>query len=281
MSYLEGDKQDKRQSLKNYFPEYQSSFTFLFDYRRDKKKLDTFDSKRKVGGYAFGFSGEDYHYHIRESLDKICSLYFSKSIHKVVVDTAPVLDRDLAYRSGLGWFGKNSMLINRHVGSYFMIGHVLLNKKFNVTTLPMDTDHCGQCRKCIDACPTDAIIEDSRTVDSNKCIPFFTIEKFKDDTIPPVGYDQMSEVFGCDICQEVCPWNERTLKYVEINDVRLSAKQNKIKEIFLDKSEDDLELELQSMSKKEFVRQWKKTSFERTGRDGVLKNIKWKKKVKS
>ena len=182
MSYLEGEKQDKRQNLKNYFPEYQSSFTFLFDYRRDKKKLDTFDSKRKVGGYTFGFSGEDYHYHIWESLDKICSLHFSELTHKVVVDTAPVLDRDLAYRSGLGWFGKNSMLINRHVGSYFMIGHILLDKKFNVSILPMDTDHCGQCRKCIDACPTDAIIEDSRTVDSNKCIPFFTIEKFKDDT---------------------------------------------------------------------------------------------------
>ena len=91
----------------------------------------------------------------------------------------------------------------------------MLDKKYNLEIAPFETDHCGQCTRCIDACPTDAIDPISRTVESTKCVPYFTIEKFKDDSIPPDNYQNMNEIFGCDICQEVCPWNDRSFRYIE------------------------------------------------------------------
>lgn len=278
MKYLEGEKESLRENLKNYFPEFQSAFSFLFDYRADKKFLQDSFPENRIGGYTFGFSGKDYHQHIWESLESIKDQYFNDANAKVVCDTAPVLDRDLAYRCGLGWFGKNSMLINRHAGSYVMIGHILLDKKFNIEIAPFETDHCGQCTRCIDACPTDAIDPITRTVESTKCVPYFTIEKFKDDSIPPDNYQKMDEIFGCDICQEVCPWNDRSFRYVESKPYDLSNDQQKIKKMFLEKSDDELKLELEGISKKQFKRDWKNTSFERTGRDGLIKNLKWKNK---
>jgi epoxyqueuosine reductase len=278
MKYLEGEKMDLRQSVKNYFPEFKSAFSFLFDYRSDKKILKNLNTEKKIGGYAFGFEGKDYHHHIWDSLNAISEKYFSNYKVKVVCDTAPILDRELAYRCGLGWFGKNSMLINRFYGSYVMIGHILVDRTFNVTTKQVETDHCGQCTRCIAACPTDAIDPVTRTVNSNDCIPFFTIEKFKDDEPPPHAFSSMDEIFGCDICQEVCPWNDRSLKYVADDQNILTEGQEKIKKFFLEKPTNELKSELESISKKQYVRDWKGTSFERTGRDGIIKNLKWKNK---
>ena len=154
MKYLEGEKESLRENLKNYFPEFQSAFSFLFDYRRTKNFFKITIPENRIGGYTFGF-WKDYHQHIWESLESIKINTLMTLMLKFVCDTAPVLDRDLAYRCGLGWFGKNSMLINRHAGSYVMIGHILLDKKYNLEIAPLETDHCGQCTRCIDACPTE------------------------------------------------------------------------------------------------------------------------------
>tara|TARA_X000000950_G_scaffold288910_1_gene408316 strand:+ start:3495 stop:4334 length:840 start_codon:yes stop_codon:yes gene_type:complete len=278
MSYLEGERGKIRESLKNYFPEFQSAISFLFSYKSEKLTLDQITKKQKVAGYAFGFEGRDYHYFVLEALNKISDLFFSDiKDKKTVVDTSPVLDRDLAYRAGLGWFGKNSMLISRNHGSYVMIGSILLGEKLELPIKEKESDHCGTCTRCIDACPTFAIDPETRTVNSEKCIPYFTIELFKDSELPPKGYDQMDEFFGCDICQEVCPWN-RPLEHDLTKTTELTDYQKKISDFFLNKTISEIQNELKSMSKRKYSREWKDSSFCRTGRDGVLKNLKWKKK---
>ena len=278
MRYLEGERGEKRRDLKLYFPEFRSSFCFLFSYAKEKQVMNTFKSNNQVGGYSFAFSGEDYHDYLGVALSEIADKYFGDVKTKLVVDTAPVLERDLAYRSGLGWFGKNSLLISRHHGSYVMIGSILTDKTYHVRAPKIDTDHCGTCTRCIEACPTDAINEKERSINSYRCIPYFSIELFKDSIKPPDGYETMEEIFGCDICQDVCPWNNKTSNSHKLNDFHLTPKQEKIKNFFIDKNLDEIENELKLVSKKRYKKDWKGTSFERTGRDGMLKNIKWKKK---
>ena len=264
LSYLQDHRAIKRKSLLNVYPDFQSSISFLFSYSPKK-----FDQDFKMGNYIFACDGVDYHYELRERLEsigkKLCSEY------KTILDVEPVLERDLALKSGLGWFGKNSMLINRKHGSYFLIGSILFpHKAQQQIKSNIETDHCGNCTACIDQCPTEAIDPHSRTLIANKCISTFTIEIFKEHSAPD-GYSEASEVFGCDICQDVCPWNRKILQdQTEFN----GEKSLLIKNFFFDRKLEVVIEELENMSNREFRRLFAQTSLERTGRVGILKNLK-------
>jgi len=161
----------------------------------------------QIAKYA---QGRDYHKVFKKKLRELYA-YINEEIGEVpgraFVDSAPVLDKVWAQRAGLGWIGKNSNLLNKKAGSYFLIGELILDIELSYDT-PV-TDHCGSCTRCIDACPTDAIYEPYR-VDSSRCISYWTIEH--KGSIPQ-SYHQNFEnwVFGCDICQDVCPWNSKAV----------------------------------------------------------------------
>ncbi|WP_417601218.1 tRNA epoxyqueuosine(34) reductase QueG [Owenweeksia hongkongensis] len=157
----------------------------------------------KIAKYAYG---EDYHFVIKRKLKELTE-FIQTEIGEVngraFTDSAPVMDRAWAERSGLGWTGKHSLLLSKGTGSFYLIGELILDLDIEEDT-PV-TDHCGSCTKCIDACPTDAIVA-PKLVDGSKCISYLTIEL--KDQISPSFKDQMEGwAFGCDICQDVCPWN--------------------------------------------------------------------------
>ncbi len=260
LGYLADHRKDLRQSISSFYPPFKSSLVFLFDYTPAAKKNKE-DDNHSFAAYTLGFDGMDYHYWIKDKLESLAKLLGLKE-YSFSIDAQPVLERDLAYRSGLGWFGKNSMLINKNHGSFFLISAIFLDQKLDLTTRTLDVDHCGTCTRCIDACPTDAIIE-GRMIDANKCISTFTIEHFKDDIDPPKGYPtDRGEIFGCDICQDVCPWNSKPLVNSTVGEEAEFVKVFK-------------ETNLHDISNREFKRIFKGTSLERTGRVGLLKNIKY------
>jgi epoxyqueuosine reductase len=271
LKYLADERKTKRQSLKEVFPECESALVFLFDYRKAKKFQEMQDPLFKVASYTTGFDDQDYHYWIKEKLEKIgkkLKTHFGDLEFKITLDVHPVLERDLAQRSGLGWFGKNSMLINQEFGSYNLIGSLLLTQKILVTKASLEVDHCGSCNRCILACPTNAILDENRSIDASKCISNFTIELFKDEA-PPVGYPANShEIFGCDICQEVCPWNDKSLK--KVTDLPESKMVD-----FFNRELKDIYQNIEVMSNREYKEFFKHTSFERTGKKGFLKNLKY------
>jgi epoxyqueuosine reductase len=179
-----------------------SVVSLLLNYYTDEKQEDI--DAPKISQYAFG---EDYHFVIKNKLKEFFS-YIQDEIGevggRVFVDSAPVMDKAWAKKSGLGWVGKHSNLVNPKKGSFFFIAELILDLELTADG-PMK-DYCGSCTRCIDACPTDAIIE-PYVVDGSKCISYLTIE-LKEQLIPNEFKGKAENwMFGCDICQDVCPWN--------------------------------------------------------------------------
>jgi epoxyqueuosine reductase len=183
-------------------PGARSVITLLLNYAPGELQRE---NAPKVARYAYG---RDYHEVIREKLDRFIHElreHIGAIDGRGFVDSAPVLERTWAKRSGLGWVGKNGNLINRDIGSYFFIATLITDLELDHDD-PFARDYCGSCRKCIDACPTEAILP-NKVVDGSKCISYFTIE-LKDQIIPSDMQGKFDDwIFGCDVCQDVCPWN--------------------------------------------------------------------------
>ena len=156
-----------------------------------------------VSRYAWG---DDYHEVMRASLERLVRKLGDGHEWKICVDTAPLLERSYAREAGLGWIGKNTCLINQEVGSWVFLGEILTSSELEPDSPP--PDRCGTCTRCIEACPTQAIAPEGYQIDARRCIPYFTIElrgSVPDEMRAGIG----QHIFGCDICQDVCPWNRR------------------------------------------------------------------------
>lgn len=168
------------------------------------KLYNTGSPSGPISRYAWG---KDYHRVMREGLERLVSM-LGPGEHKICVDTAPLLERSYARQAGLGWIGKNTCLIHEPLGSWFFLGEILTSLEIEPGAPP--PDRCGTCTRCIDACPTKAIVpeDDGWTLDSRRCISYLTIELR--GPIPEEYRNAMGGlIFGCDICQDVCPWNSR------------------------------------------------------------------------
>ena len=201
MNYLEKNL-DKRLDPRKLVPGAQSVISLSYNYF-PKEKIDK-KNNFILSKYAYG---KDYHKVIRKKL-KILFNYMKEKIGdvdgRVFVDSAPVHERAWAKLSGIGWIGKNSLLINERKGSYFFLSEIICDLELEYDTITKD--RCGKCTQCIDACPTDAITS-AQVIDANKCISYLTIENKKE--IPNELKSNLNDaIFGCDICQDVCPWNK-------------------------------------------------------------------------
>ncbi|HVB03821.1 MAG TPA: tRNA epoxyqueuosine(34) reductase QueG [Chitinophagaceae bacterium] len=211
-TWLKNGRQGKMQYMEHYFDlridprklveDARSVITLLFNYFPADRQVN---EAPKVSKYAFG---EDYHEVIKARLKELL-FFIQQEIGEVhgrgFVDSAPVLERTWANKSGLGWVGKNGNLINRQTGSFLFIATLIVDLPLGYDD-PFAGDYCGNCTRCLDACPTGAILS-PREIDGSRCISYFTIE-LKDAMIPEEFRDHMENwVFGCDICQDVCPWN--------------------------------------------------------------------------
>ena len=200
------------QYMENYFdlridpsrlvPGARSVITLLMDYLPAVQQQP---EAPRIAKYAYG---EDYHEVIRSKLKELLEK-MRTNIGDIdgrgFVDSAPVLERSWAVKSGLGWIGKNGNLLNRQAGSFFFIATLIVDIELDYDT-PFAGDYCGTCRKCIDACPTEAI-QENKVVDGSKCISYYTIE-LRDQLIPETMKGRFDNwLFGCDTCQDVCPWN--------------------------------------------------------------------------
>jgi epoxyqueuosine reductase len=211
----------------------------------------------RIARYA---RGADYHDVLRTRLKQLLAWLQTEApgcAGRAVVDTAPLLERDFARRAGLGWFGKNTMLLNKGLGSYFFLGALLVNLPLRADA-PHDTAHCGTCTACLDACPTQAFPAPGQ-LDARRCISYLTIElrgPVPDDLRPPMG----DWLFGCDVCQEVCPWNRKAPAATE----PAFAPWPELEALDL--------LELLTLSEEDFRRRFRGTALTRPKRAGLLRN---------
>jgi len=255
MSYM-ADHFDKRLDPSKLVPGAKSVISLVFNYYTEDRQVDS--EAPKIAMYAYG---KDYHKIIKKRLKQLLIKLreqFGEIDGRCFVDSAPVMERQWAARSGIGWQGKNTLLINTKKGSYFFLAEI-------ISDLELDSDHpikdnCGTCTKCIDACPTDAISAEGYLLDSNKCISYLTIER-KDD-LPEEYKDSMSNwMFGCDICQEVCPWNRFSTPHQE---PKLEAKEE-----LLNRSKKDWE----EITEEVFDKLFEGSAVKRTKFKGLKRNI--------
>lgn len=257
MSYL-SNYFDKRVDPTKLMPGAKSVISLMYNYYTDDTQAD--EEAPKISKYAYG---KDYHHLLKHKL-KTLLVFIQENIGEVhgrcFVDSAPVLERDWAKRSGVGWIGKNTMLINPKAGSYFFLAELIVDLK-------LDYDHpikdfCGTCTKCIDACPTEAIDPEGYIMDGSKCISYLTIE-YKDKL--PIDYkDKMGNwMFGCDICQEVCPWNRFSKEHSEPHFKPHDDLLSMTKDDWLDISEDV------------FRDIFRKSAVKRAKFEGLKRNIKF------
>ena len=255
MSYMERNF-DKRLDPRLLVPGAKSVISLLLNYYPSDIQNE---SAPKISKYAYG---KDYHFVIKEKLQELVASIEVKIGNvegRVFVDSAPVLDRAWAKKSGLGWIGKNGNLINKGSGSFYFIAEIISD----LDLIPDGAveDFCGTCTRCIDACPTDAIIK-PYVVDGSKCISYFTIE-LKDEIPTTVKGQFENWVFGCDICQDVCPWNRFSKPLTE---KRLNANR-----ALMDLNKE----EWYEMTAEIFTTIFSKSAVKRTGFQGIKRNLEF------
>lgn len=256
MSYMENHF-DKRLDPRLLVDDAKTVISLLLNYFPAKHQNP---ESPKISKYAYG---EDYHDVIREKLRELLKFIQDETGEvsgRVFVDSAPVMDKAWAQKSGLGWLGKNSNLISPKHGSFFFIAELIIDLELEPDG-PIK-DYCGTCTKCIDACPTEAIIE-PYVVDGSKCISYLTIE-LKDELLPKEFSSKMENwMFGCDICQDVCPWNRFSLAHQE---PRLQPNSK-----LLNMNPSDWA----DLSEEVFQELFKKSAVKRTKFKGLTRNIQF------
>lgn len=204
MWYLtEDQRKKKRGAIDQVFPGAKSVLLAAFSY---KPKIDEHKTNAKFARYGWG---KDYHKFVKQKLQELMDFLeqkIGKINYRIYVDTGPILEKSLAERAGVGWIGKNTCLINQKFGSYLFLGEVLIDRTFEQDTPAIQ--HCGSCTKCLDACPTQAFIAPFQ-MDATKCISYHTIESKSLEMPSEIADNLNGWVAGCDICQEVCPWNNK------------------------------------------------------------------------
>jgi epoxyqueuosine reductase len=255
MQYMENHF-EKRTDPKKLVPGSRSVISLLLNYYTDQRQQDP--EAPVISKYAVG---TDYHFVMKEkmrSLSNFIQENFGPVEDRIFVDSAPVLDRAWAVRAGLGWIGKHSNLINRDLGSFVFIGELILDLELKYNEIP-ESDFCGACNICIEACPTDAILP-GRTIDSNRCISFLTIENR--EQIPAAFSGKLeNRAFGCDICQDVCPWNRKAAQH-QVEEFRPKPRLLEMKKT-----------EWQELDKPSFNRLFRSSAVKRAGYKGLTRNI--------
>ncbi|MDB4915214.1 MAG: hypothetical protein JWM95_2858 [Gemmatimonadetes bacterium] len=255
MSYLERGA-EKRRDSRRPLPGTTHAIVVALDY----------GGKEPSGPVARYARGEDYHDVMDERLRALHARLQADAGRSIAgkpyVDTGPLLERDLARRAGLGWFGKNTNLINPAIGSFFFLGALVVDLELAVD-VPFESDRCGSCTRCLDACPTDAFVA-PRTLDARRCISYLTIE-LKGE-IPPEFHAPVGEMlYGCDICQDVCPWNVKFARPLRVPEF---APRNMI----ATKDARALATELLAMSQEEFSAAFKGSPMKRAKLEGLKRN---------
>jgi epoxyqueuosine reductase len=259
MDYLSRHAEARRHP-ESMLPNVKSVVMVGINYKSPDDPRERSSSSRGLGRVSIYAGGADYHDVLRGKLKALLAWIQQQAPEvrgRAVIDTAPLLERDFARRAGLGWFGKNTMLIDKKLGSYFFLGALLLDLELTPDA-PFETSHCGTCTRCLDSCPTDAFVGPYE-LDARRCISYLTIElrgPIQEDLRAPMG----DWIFGCDVCQEVCPWNRKSPFGVEPL-LQPSVTGTRV----------DLE-ELLSLDDDAFRARFRDTPLMRTGRAGLLRN---------
>ena len=265
-AWLNQNRHGKMQYMENHFDKRldptklvegsKSVISLLLNYYPSKLQRD---DSYKISKYAYG---TDYHFVIKDKLKELlhCIQETVGDVHgRAFVDSAPVLDKAWAAKSGLGWIGKHSNLLSKQAGSFYFIAELIVDLDLEYDT-PV-TDHCGSCTACIDACPTQAIVEPYK-VDGSKCISYFTIE-LKNEIPSSVSGQFDDWMFGCDVCQDVCPWNRFSKAHKEpLFDPHPQVLSNSKKD-------------WEEVTKEVFSEIFKKSPLKRTKFEGLRRNIEF------
>jgi epoxyqueuosine reductase len=256
MAYMENHF-DMRLDPRKLVDGAKSVISLSYNYFTNAKQSDP--NAPKISKYAYG---EDYHFVVKNKLKSLLAIIQTEIGNvnaRVFVDSAPIMEKAWAQQSGLGWIGKNANLINQQNGSFFFLAEIIIDIDLSYDA-PV-TDHCGTCTKCIDACPTEAIVA-PYVVDGSKCISYFTIE-LKNEFPKEMKGKFDNWMFGCDICQDVCPWN----KFAKPHQENLFEPSNDL--LSMSKRE------WQEITQETFQVLFKNSAVKRTKFEGLKRNINW------